>query len=100
MALGFLSADNFLGGRMRLDEAAARAAVETVAQPLGMEAAAAAEGIVRIIDVKMAEAIKAIEFVPEYPTAPDLSQKVRAMMVATPQMRDFINTYMRNPPKR
>ena len=47
-----------------------------------------------------AEAIKAIEFVPEYSTAPDLSQKVRAMMVASPQMRDFINDYMRNPPKR
>src|SRR6266446_3877227 len=60
LLLGLLSPDNFLGGRMRLDEAAARAAVETrVAQPLSMEAAAAAEGIVRIIDVKMAEAIKA-----------------------------------------
>src|SRR6266852_2301846 len=61
LLLGLLSPDNFLGGRMRLDEAAARAAVETrVAQPLSMDAAAAAEGIVRIIDVKMAEAIKAI----------------------------------------
>src|SRR5205807_1806391 len=61
LLLGLLSPDNFLGGRMRLDEAAARAAVETrVAQPLSMDAAAAAEGVVRIIDVKMAEAIKAI----------------------------------------
>jgi N-methylhydantoinase A len=60
LVLGLLSADNFLGGGMRLDEAAARAAVETVARPLGMDASAAAEGIVRIIDVKMAEAIKAI----------------------------------------
>ncbi|HUI97191.1 MAG TPA: hydantoinase/oxoprolinase family protein [Xanthobacteraceae bacterium] len=60
LLLGFISPDNFLGGRMRLDESAARAAVETVARPLGMAAAAAAEGIVRIIDVKMAEAIKAI----------------------------------------
>ena len=47
-----------------------------------------------------AEAIRAIEFAPDYPTAPDTSQKVRAMMVASPQMRDFINDYMRNPPKR
>ena len=47
-----------------------------------------------------AEARKAIEFVPDYPTAPDLGQRVRAMMVASPQMRDFINDYMRNPPKR
>ena len=60
LLLGLLSPDNFLGGRMRLDQAAARAAVERVARPLAMHAMAAAEGIVRIIDVKMAEAIKAI----------------------------------------
>jgi tripartite-type tricarboxylate transporter receptor subunit TctC len=47
-----------------------------------------------------AEATKVIEFAPDYPTAPDMSQQVRAMMVASPQMRDFINDYMRNPPKR
>jgi tripartite-type tricarboxylate transporter receptor subunit TctC len=47
-----------------------------------------------------AEATKLIEFAPDYPTSPDMSQKVRAMMVASPQMRDFINDYMRNPPKR
>jgi tripartite-type tricarboxylate transporter receptor subunit TctC len=47
-----------------------------------------------------AEATKVIEFAPDYPTAPDMSRQVRAMMVASPQMRDFINDYMRNPPKR
>jgi hypothetical protein len=47
-----------------------------------------------------AEALKVIEFVPDYPTASDMSQQVRALMVASPQMRDFINDYMRNPPKR
>ena len=46
-----------------------------------------------------AEAIRAIEFAPDYPIAPDMSQKVRAMMQATPQMRTFINDYMRNVPK-
>jgi hypothetical protein len=40
-----------------------------------------------------------IEFAPDYPTAPDMSQKVRAMLQATPQMRTFINDYMRNVPK-
>jgi N-methylhydantoinase A len=61
LLLGLLSPDNFLGGRMRLDAAAARSAVEArVAGPLAMDVEAAAEGIVRIIDVKMAEAIKAI----------------------------------------
>ena len=61
LVLGYLGEDNFLGGRMRLDAAKARAAIEAaVARPLGLDVAEAAEGIVRIIDVKMEEAIKAI----------------------------------------
>jgi N-methylhydantoinase A len=61
LVVGHLSEDNFLGGRMRLDLAAARRAVETkVAGPLGIGVAEAAEGIARIIEVKMEEAIKAI----------------------------------------
>jgi N-methylhydantoinase A len=61
LVMGHLSADNFLGGRMQLDARKARTAVEEkIAQPLGIDVAAAAEGIVRIIDVKMEEAIKAI----------------------------------------
>jgi N-methylhydantoinase A len=61
LALGLLSAYNFLGGRMRLDGAKAWQAIETrIAKPLGMDVPTAAEGIIRIIDVKMQEAIKAI----------------------------------------
>src|SRR3954471_6000517 len=61
LVMGHLSQDNFLGGKMRLDAAAAWKAVETkVAQPLRMGVPEAAEGIARIIDVKMEEAIKAI----------------------------------------
>jgi N-methylhydantoinase A len=61
LALGYLSPDNFLGGRMRLDAARARAAIAAqVAQPLGLPVEPAAEGIIRVIDVKMQEAIKAI----------------------------------------
>jgi N-methylhydantoinase A len=61
LLLGYLAEDNFLGGRMRLDAAKARAAVESkVARPLGLSVGAAAEGIVRIIEIKMQEAIKAI----------------------------------------
>jgi N-methylhydantoinase A len=61
LALGLLSADNFLGGRMRLDAARAQVAIGMqVAQPLGLSVAQAAEGVIRIIDVKMQEAIKAI----------------------------------------
>jgi N-methylhydantoinase A len=60
LLLGYLSADNFLGGRMALDRPKAEAAVARVAEKLSLDVAAAAEGIVRIIDVKMEEAIKAI----------------------------------------
>ena len=61
LVLGYLSPDNFLAGKMRLDVEAARQAIETaVAGPLGMNVIDAAEGIVRIINVKMQEAIKAI----------------------------------------
>jgi N-methylhydantoinase A len=60
LLLGYLSADNFLGGRMMLDRAKAEAAMARIAKPLSLDTMAAAEGIVRIIDVKMEEAIKAI----------------------------------------
>ena len=61
LLLGTLSEGNFLGGKMRLDAGKARAAVEArIAKPLRMSVDDAAEGIVRIIDVKMEEAIKAI----------------------------------------
>ncbi|MDE3076281.1 MAG: hydantoinase/oxoprolinase family protein, partial [Chloroflexota bacterium] len=61
LLLGYLNPDNFLGGRLRLEPRLARAAIEAhVAEPLGMDLLAAAEGIVRIIDVKMQEAVKAI----------------------------------------
>jgi N-methylhydantoinase A len=61
LALGLLSADNFLGGRMRLDAERARAVIATqVADLLGLPVEQAAEGIIRVIDVKMQEAIKAI----------------------------------------
>jgi N-methylhydantoinase A len=61
LLLGYLSEDNFLGGKMRLDAAKARAAVKNyVAGPLGMDELEAAEGVIKIIDVKMEEAIKAI----------------------------------------
>ncbi len=61
LVLGYLGEDGFLGGRMRLEASRARAAIMAkVARPLGLDLIEAAEGIVRIIDVKMQEAIKAI----------------------------------------
>ena len=61
LVLGYLSEENFLGGTMRLDRDKALRAVRThVGAPLGLPEREAAEGVVRIIDVKMEEAIKAI----------------------------------------
>jgi tripartite-type tricarboxylate transporter receptor subunit TctC len=47
-----------------------------------------------------AEAKKVVEYVPEYETAPDLSERVRAMLVVKPEMRDYINGYTRKVPKK
>jgi putative tricarboxylic transport membrane protein len=63
---------------------------------------ALSKAITRLGDDKefAAESMKVMEFIPEYETAPDMSQKVRAMLVASPEMRTYINDYMRNVPKR
>jgi N-methylhydantoinase A len=59
--LGRLGADRFLGGEMRLDvEAARRALLERVAKPLGMDATAAADGILRIAATAMSYAVKGV----------------------------------------
>jgi tripartite-type tricarboxylate transporter receptor subunit TctC len=46
-----------------------------------------------------AEALKVIEFAPDYVTGPDMNNTIRGMMHATPEMRAFINDYTRNVPK-
>ena len=59
LLLGRLDPDYFLGGRMRLDAAAARAAIDAkVATPLGLSTLAAAQGIVSIAETNMANAIR------------------------------------------
>jgi N-methylhydantoinase A len=59
LLLGVLDADNFLGGRMRLDaESAARAMREKVAQPLGIGTLEAAWGVREVIDSKMADLLR------------------------------------------
>src|SRR4029077_5341184 len=64
LVLGYLGEHNFLGGKLRLDARKARCAIESkIARPLGLSTVEAAEGIIRIIDVKMEEAIKAISTV-------------------------------------
>lgn len=57
--LGRIDAGHFLGGKMRLDAAAAADAVQRhVATPLGLALEAAAEGILRIAVNRMASAIR------------------------------------------
>ena len=61
LLLGYLNPDHFLGGRMTLDLEAARTAVaEHVGDRLSLDPLRAASGVVQIVNVKMAEAIKAI----------------------------------------
>ena len=58
MVLGRLDPDNFLGGAMRLDPAAAHRAIRTLAEQLGMKQEAAAEGVLTIVNANMANAIR------------------------------------------
>lgn len=59
LVLGYLNADNFLGGRLRLNLDRARAAIdEHVAIPLSMTVEQAAEGIKTIVDNRMADLIR------------------------------------------
>ncbi|MEJ2592279.1 MAG: hydantoinase/oxoprolinase family protein, partial [Candidatus Thiodiazotropha sp.] len=60
LILGRLRPDAFLGGRMRLDLAAARQAVGALARQAGLTAEALAEGIVRVANEHMARALRVI----------------------------------------
>ena len=54
LLLGFLGGDRPLAGSLRLDEGLARRAVARIAEPLGLSVAAAAAGIIRIVNTHMA----------------------------------------------
>jgi N-methylhydantoinase A len=59
LVTGYLNPDYFLGGAQRLDAAAAHTALKThVAGPLGMDVLAAAAGIQRIVDIRMADEVR------------------------------------------
>ncbi|MGA0950045.1 MAG: hydantoinase/oxoprolinase family protein, partial [Burkholderiaceae bacterium] len=58
VVLGYLAPDNFLGGRMRLDKAKSVAAVQAVADQLGMGLLPTAAGIAKIAEFKMADIIR------------------------------------------
>jgi N-methylhydantoinase A len=59
LVLGYLNPDRFCGGTMRLDAEGATAAVrERVARPLGLSVIEAADGIFRLVNANMANAIR------------------------------------------
>ena len=61
VVLGRIDPDDFLGGEMRLDAAAARRGIaERIAEPLGMDTVAAAQAIVDIANAKMSLAVREV----------------------------------------
>jgi len=59
LLLGYIGADTFLGGRMKLDHELARTAIaEHVAKPLGISIEEAASGIHRVVNESMAAAAR------------------------------------------
>jgi N-methylhydantoinase A len=61
LLLGFLNPKNFLGGEMLLNVELAKDVIKKkIADPLGLDVIEAAEGIVRIADTIMAQAIRSV----------------------------------------
>ena len=59
LVLGVLDPNNFIGGRLKLDVAAARRAIEErIAKPLGMSVEQAAWGIRKILDSRMTDLMR------------------------------------------
>ena len=67
LVLGRLDPAHFLGGRMRLDFAAARHAITSrIAEPLGLGTEQAALGILRIADARMSLAVREVSLTKGY----------------------------------
>ncbi|MGH7768019.1 MAG: hydantoinase/oxoprolinase family protein [Candidatus Binatia bacterium] len=61
LVLGVLHPEKFLGGRLKLNRAKAEKRLEEkIARPLGLSTLEGADGVLKIINVKMEEAIKAV----------------------------------------
>ncbi len=60
LVLGRIDPETFAGGRMTLDVAAARDAVTTLGGELGLDTEQLAEGVVAVINAKMAQAIRTL----------------------------------------
>jgi N-methylhydantoinase A len=60
LVLGYLNPEGLLGGKLPLDIAAARRAIETVAKPLGMAVERAAYGMFTIVNNNMVNGIRRV----------------------------------------
>jgi N-methylhydantoinase A len=60
LVLGYLDPGNFLGGRTRLDPAAAERVVDAIADRLGTNRVTAADGIHQVVNTRMAEGIRLV----------------------------------------
>ncbi len=60
LVLGYLDPASFLGGRRKLDRAAAEAAIDRIAAALGTTRLAAAQGIHRVVNTTMAEGVRLV----------------------------------------
>ena len=60
LVLGYLNAESKLAGRVALDKASAERAIEAMGRRLGLSTLETAEGIIRIINAKMEEGIRAV----------------------------------------
>jgi N-methylhydantoinase A len=58
VVLGYINPDNFLGGRIRLDRDRALAAVQKIADQLGLSLMETASGIAKIAEFRMADIIR------------------------------------------
>ncbi|MEQ8232173.1 MAG: hydantoinase/oxoprolinase family protein [Gammaproteobacteria bacterium] len=60
LVLGYLDPDNFAGGTMKLDRAAAAAALQVLADELGMDLYELASGVATIAEFQMADLIRKV----------------------------------------
>lgn len=60
IVLGYLDAENFAGGRTKLDSAAALAGFERLGEQLGVTALEAAAGVHRVVNTQLAEGIRVV----------------------------------------
>ena len=60
VVLGYLNPRELLAGDLAVDYASAERVIQAVAKPLGVSLLRAADGVVRVVNVKMGQAIRAI----------------------------------------